>query len=451
MANTYITSSTSFRPYTFDEMIKPYQMYTDAYNKTDEQLNALLENSATNFSFMPQDVKEKAVYDDIMRKLNNLSDQLAEGLNPNVIRNIQNINKEYRIQMLPIQKKIAKREELTKQQYTMQASNPNIRFTKDYSKVGLEDITDNSSFNVINLDTIYKQTGTDFAKITSQIYNDDLDPVAIGDTGYYKVKSGYGYTPDAFITQFNTEGSDVNKFYKERVSAIKSRTDIDDDVKKEMIDAVYRGMEATAGTFSEKIVKGSSDSTPDNQKGWVKRTTGGENDKYDYWSIGNSSVLHAVLKGKHPEDTGAYVGKKEDITPPKPKDKPKVSLKPNQTISGQSLFNYINKDNTYTNFANFKKKMKEKFGNSPVSNFKINGHDASGVIIKYSDFNVTDPMAMWMLQFAGEDAINDYIFYYDLNTGNIHTIQGKSVTPITNSDEGIINPDVDGEDFENVV
>lgn len=322
MANTYITSGASFKPYTFDEMIKPYQMYTEAYNKADAELNTLLENSALNFSFMPQDTAEKAIYDDMMSRLEGLSGQLAQGMNPQVMKDIRNINKEYRTKMLPIQQKIAKRAELAKQQATQQAANSNIRFTKDYSTANLSDITANSSYGIINLDDVYKQTAADFADITSHIYNDELDPVAIGDTGYFKVKSGYGYTPTGFVEKLYTDGSPVNVFYNDRVAAIKARTDIDDNIKQEMISAVRRGMEASAGTFTEKIVKGvSGNSTSGSSSGSSNPTkplwepvSAFNDSEYDYFKMRGSTTVHAFKKGADPnKDESMYVDTKANI------------------------------------------------------------------------------------------------------------------------------------------
>ena len=38
MANTYITSTSKFKPYTFAEMLQPVQIYTEAYNKLEDEL-----------------------------------------------------------------------------------------------------------------------------------------------------------------------------------------------------------------------------------------------------------------------------------------------------------------------------------------------------------------------------------------------------------------------------
>lgn len=263
MANTYIVTNNKFKPYTFEEMLKPYQMYTEAYNKADTELNTLLEDAALKgFNFSPQDTAEAEAYNAIIGKIQTASEQLATGLNPALSKEIQQLNKDYRKVMLPIQQKMAKRSELANEQRNLLASNPDLRFTVDYSTASLDGITSSSSYGIINLDKIYKDVAAEFASKTSKIQRDDFDPIPIGNTGYYNVKTGYGYTPEEFEDAFYGNNgspktnSDIYKFYKEKADAINARTDISDDVKIEMADAVYKGMEATAGEFTTKQIAG---------------------------------------------------------------------------------------------------------------------------------------------------------------------------------------------------
>jgi hypothetical protein len=263
MANTYIVTNNKFKPYTFEEMLKPYQMYTEAYNKADTELNTLLEDAATKgFNFSPQDTAEAEAYNAILGRIQTASEQLATGLNPALSKEIQQLNKDYRKVMLPIQQQLNKRAELAAEQRELLSKNPNLRFTKDYSAASLKDITSSSTYNVIDLDNLYKTTAQEFGSKTSTLYRDDIEPTPIGNTGYYNVTTGYGYTPEDFKDAFYGDNgrpktnSDIYKFYKEKVDAIEARKDISDDVKIEMANAVFRGMEASAGTFKTSQVKG---------------------------------------------------------------------------------------------------------------------------------------------------------------------------------------------------
>lgn len=262
MANTYITSGSRFRPYTFAEMLQPVQIYTEAYNEADTNLNTLYEDAASKaFNFGVQDSEEKAIYDNMMSKLKDASDALVSG-NPNAFKDIKNINKEYRQTIIPIQQKIAKRAELATEQRELLAKNPNLRFTKDYSTESLKNITSSSTYDVIDLDNLYKTTAQEFGAKTSTLYRDNIKPTPIDNTGYYNVTTGYGYTPEEFAEGFTNKDSDIYKFYKNKADEIDSRTDISPSIKSEMKAAILRGMEASSGTFKTSQVKGRFADTP---------------------------------------------------------------------------------------------------------------------------------------------------------------------------------------------
>ena len=116
----------------------------------------------------------------------------------------------------------------------------------------------------------------------------------------------------------------------------------------------------------------------------------------------------------------------------------KIVLKQNQRLLGPSVFKEINANNHYSRFKDFKKEMSEKFKNRANSQFKVNNMSGSGVVIKYDDFDPTHPMARWMLNYAGsEEAIYEYIFYYNLDTGDVFATQGKQVKPIKKANTSV--------------
>lgn len=262
MANTFITNTSKFKPFSFQEMLQPYAIYTDAYNKADEELNTLLEDAATKgFNFAPQDTAESAAYNTIIDRIKTASDQLAGGLNPQLSKEINQLNKDYRKVMLPIQQQLNKRAELAAEQRELLARNPNLRFTKDYSTASLKDITGSSTYNIIDLDDLYKTAAQEFSSKTSTLYRDNIDPTPIEGTDYYNVTTGYGYTPKEFIEGLSNKDSDVYKFYKKKADAIDNRTDVSESIKDEMKAAVLKGMEASSGTFKTSQVRGNTDSS----------------------------------------------------------------------------------------------------------------------------------------------------------------------------------------------
>jgi hypothetical protein len=89
------------------------------------------------------------------------------------------------------------------------------------------------------------------------------DYTPIGNTGYYNIKTGYGYSPEefdnAFKPNYSTGKLDINnpiyQFYTQKAAEIDARTDISDSLKAEMKTAVKRGMRAGAGEVNSKVYK----------------------------------------------------------------------------------------------------------------------------------------------------------------------------------------------------
>ena len=263
MANIFLTPTAEFKPFSYAEMLAPIAAYQEAYDAYDAQLNTLAEDAAAKaFNFAAQDTAEKAQYDALMNRLKASADSLlTSGLNTDIMREIRSINKDYRTSMIPLHQKIAKRAELAEAQRTALQNNPNLRFTVDYSKANLDDIHAGSTYGIINLKDIEDKAALDFATVTSAMPIEDYTP--IGNTGYYNIKTGYGYSPEDFENAFKPDpitgrlntNNPIYKFYAQKTAEIDARTDISDSLKEEMKIAVKRGMRAGAGEINSKVYK----------------------------------------------------------------------------------------------------------------------------------------------------------------------------------------------------
>lgn len=258
MANLYTTNTARFKPFSFQEMLQPYQIYTEAYNKVDEELNTLLEDAATKgFNFMPQDVNEKETYNNMMLKLKQASDDLLSG-NSNAFKTISNLNKEYRKTMIPINQKITKRSELVKEQRLLQKANPYIRFDKDYSTESLNNITDASTYNTYDLSTIYTNAAKDTASLIAGLHREQVGtPTRIEGTDYYSIISGYGFTPDEWDENMQDKDSALYKYVqtaKEKATKGISNTSI----KSEIEAGVEETIRNNIGKFESYRIQGTN-------------------------------------------------------------------------------------------------------------------------------------------------------------------------------------------------
>ena len=254
MANIFLKPTAKFKPFSYQEMLAPVKSYTDAYNEADAELNSLMEDASIKaFNFEPQDFEEKQIYTNIMNKLQNAAEQLnTSGLNSELIKNIQNINKEYRKTMLPIQQKINKRGELVAEQRKLQTSNPFLRFSKNYSTSNLKDITEASTYDVIDLSKVEQLASSEFAGITSSMLRNPEYKSILGNQ-YYEVTEGYGYTPEEMVEGFKDKNSKIYKFYEDAVSKL-GISKYDPNTQKEIKQSVISGMMSSAGKFDTQTI-----------------------------------------------------------------------------------------------------------------------------------------------------------------------------------------------------
>lgn len=105
MANTYITSGTRFRPYTFAEMLQPVQLYTEAYDEVENELSNLDIMAADIAGKLsnPKDKKLKDLYNNFNTELENAFTSLySDGLNSQTRRKLNTLKAQYTEHINPI-------------------------------------------------------------------------------------------------------------------------------------------------------------------------------------------------------------------------------------------------------------------------------------------------------------------------------------------------------------
>lgn len=255
MASNYISINSKFNPFTFDELIKPVQMYQQAYDKFETDLTALEEDIASNnFMFTAKDNEEKLQYDNLIKELETLTDEFNNyGLSNNVKSNLNKFNRTYKSQIIPLKRKIDKRNQLIAEQQKLKNSNPNIIFSIDYSDVGLKDINESSSYTTVNLKD-YETRAFNMMNEQSKLksvstvteYNDDYD----------KQEVGYGFRDtDEDNTNFNTVSSDIKgrliEDYKNKLNI----TDNNDPRLRLVESHIDSGLQLGKGQIATKFVK----------------------------------------------------------------------------------------------------------------------------------------------------------------------------------------------------
>lgn len=107
MANTYITSTSRFKPYTFAEMLQPVQIYTEASNAVETELSNLdiLANDVVGKLNPndPEDAKTLETYKSFKNKMDNaLESFYKDGLTPESKKALASLKSQYSKDINPI-------------------------------------------------------------------------------------------------------------------------------------------------------------------------------------------------------------------------------------------------------------------------------------------------------------------------------------------------------------
>lgn len=164
---TYLTLNSKFTPYTYEEILKPYQ---DRQQALEDKLAALEETSAkaSLWEGMLDPIADKANYDSFNQfksRLEELSGKLSTGDASAVTKQeLSKLKQEYNKQFAPMELKYAElkqaQDEQRKAALQAAVAGKNIRFTKDMQGVSLTSAMTDPTWNqygVINLDDIAKQ------------------------------------------------------------------------------------------------------------------------------------------------------------------------------------------------------------------------------------------------------------------------------------------------------
>lgn len=209
-----LTNSAKFNPYTFDEMLKPLAMASDAYNAVQsgiEELGAKADLMKMYANEVP-DSKTANMYNSYAKDLEKQASMLAKhGLTPASRQGLLNMKRRYSSEVVPIETAVARREALTKEQREALLRDPSLMFDVDYSKTQLDYLLDNpnATYNPISGDELTKraaQMASNLAKVVQG--NPKYQSILNGQ--YFQQMTQMGYTPTQIMqTILNDDNAPV--------------------------------------------------------------------------------------------------------------------------------------------------------------------------------------------------------------------------------------------------
>ena len=344
----YLTLNSKFTPYTYEEILKPYQ---DRQKALEEKLAALDETSAkaSLWEGILDPVADKEYYEsfnEFKSRLEDLSGRLSAGDASAVTKKeLSRLKQEYNKQFVPLELKYAElkqaQEEQRKAALQAAVSGKNIRFTKDMQGVSLSSALTDPTWN---------QYGT--------IQLDDISEKAIAaGTAYGKNAAFYNVFG---TTRGNTTPEDINatleKLYDQYIPSGVS-TSLSDEIKKVISSSFLLGSKQSyAEDISDILSTDIARSTQATQANTA--ATRAAIEKYE---------LDAELaaKGLKIQD-GKLVQLEEDDTTSKSK-----SFNPNDLLYDNIYTNLHYLEDTEGNRKYYKKDSKEQYSEVSIDGSKV--------------------------------------------------------------------------------
>lgn len=204
MPNFNYTAGTSFRPYTFDELLKPLAMYTEEYNTIQEGIGELgakadvfdkLANEQT-------DPKAYAMYKQYSNDLASQAESLAkQGLTPASRQGLVNMRRRYSSEIIPIEQAYKRRGELVDEQRKALQQDNTLLFDRLASTISLDELIDNPTLSPQSYSgaLLTKQVGTAASNLSKEMRDNPRKWRSILGNQYYETLMQKGYRPEEVL------------------------------------------------------------------------------------------------------------------------------------------------------------------------------------------------------------------------------------------------------------
>lgn len=128
-----LTINSKFRPFSYDEMVKPLVQYKQAYDEVEKDYSTLAAQTEAwkDIATKENNPEAYAMYKKYSDELNALTDDFSKGMNINNRSQLMAMKKRYASEITPIAKADAALKEATKYRDTIYAKDPNAIFYKD--------------------------------------------------------------------------------------------------------------------------------------------------------------------------------------------------------------------------------------------------------------------------------------------------------------------------------
>lgn len=343
---TVVTSK--FTPFTFEELLKPALMATQAHYEMEDAYTELA-TKANEWESLANSELDKDVYamykaysDDLKKQADILASQ---GLNANSRKALSQMKARYSSEIDPIEKASKKREKLVSQQREALLRDDTLMFDTDYSTIGLNYLMKNpdATFTSLSGESIAKRTAA-MAKEAASAILSDPEYKSVFNSQYVQQKIMQGYDISQVIAAAQRDPN-APKALLGIIDAIKGQVGYDKwdgNNQKKIDNYINEGLNAAIGTPKIDIMSNRSfESDIDRErmdlaKEQFEYETKGikQPDGSYYKPLGGGRILHTK-----PDGTSTIIGATPEENPKDKDRQDKLQESLNKATNRESLRN----------------------------------------------------------------------------------------------------------------
>ena len=246
---TFLTIGSKFKPYTYDEMLKPIQASTEAQRQIEDAYSDLgvKADVLTNMIDPNLDPELYSTQQSYVKDLQGAANQLAEeGLTPGSRQSLLQMKSRYSRDITPIEAAYTKREaDIKRQQDISDKTGGQTIFSKyaEASKIGDYYGSKTPEYTQANLDDVFKESMTGSTGMSSRYFNTEEGKAFQGT--YLVLTTEQGMTPEQAMQVMNDSGNypEFTKFYN-NLRSKHHYNEFDAVDRARMDSAIYAGANA---------------------------------------------------------------------------------------------------------------------------------------------------------------------------------------------------------------
>lgn len=196
--------NSKFRPFTYDELIKPMLQYKEVYDKVENDYSTLAAQTEQwkDIANQTQSPEAYEMYSNYSRDLNNVVDSFSRGMTIQNRSQLLNMRKRYASDIRPIEVAANRRKELADEQRKMSLQDPTRIWEKRAADMSLDELIHNPSAdygNSVSGANLTAQVATKASALAKEFRNNPNKMISLVGGDYYEYVKQRGFSSKAVL------------------------------------------------------------------------------------------------------------------------------------------------------------------------------------------------------------------------------------------------------------